>query len=323
MFHQTAWSQATRITFGHRPIYFVAQRGVDWVGILPLVKVKSLLAGTMLVSMPYAIYGGVLTDDGEAGAGVAAALLEAARALADQYGARCIDLRSETAVFNDLTNVGRYVTFRRPLPDNLEQMSSWLPRKARAAARNAQNKYNLTVRYDAELLPQVWKLYSENMHRLASINYPYRFFAELAKRLADKHLVSVVYDSQTPVAGLMSFLFRDTVLPYFVGASEAGRKSGALNLIYQSLAERAVELGYRVFDFGRSRIDNTGCCNFKRFQGFEPTPLGYQCDPRPGHTPPNLTPDNPQFGLARRLWPKLPRIVTTRMGGYLAKHIPG
>lgn len=318
-FHTTAWMHSVRRAFGHQAVYLIARRSDRWVGVLPLFCVRSLLAGTMLVSVPYAVYGGVVTQDREA----AAALLEAARAEARRLGVRCIDFRSVRAAFDGMPLIGRYVTFRRELPDKPDEAQSWLPRKARAAARNARNKFGLTVRFDDDQLPEAWRLYCRSMRRLASINYPYRFFEELVEHTPSSHLVSIVHHQHRPVGGLVSFIFGDTVLPYFVGSDADAQRTGVNNYIYLTLAERAIELGCRVFDFGRSRIDNTGCYNFKRFQGFEPTPLEYQCDTQPGHCQPNLTPGNPRFGLARRIWPRLPLAVTTRLGAWVARHVPG
>ena len=318
-FHTTAWRDAVVRAFGHQAFYLVARRDDRWVGVLPLICVRSLLAGTMLVSVPYAVYGGVVSPDQEA----AVALLEAARAEARRLGARCIDFRSVRAAFGDVPRVDRYVTFRRELPARPEDALPWLPRKARAAARHARKKFGLTVRFDDDQLRDVWRLYCGSMRRLASINYPCAFFEELVRLTPSAHLVSMVYDQDRPVGGLVSFIYGDTVLPYFVGSEADVQHKGVNNYIYLTLAERAVELGCRIFDFGRSRIDNSGCYNFKRFQGFEPTPLEYQCDTQPGHCPPNLTPDNPRFGLARRLWPRLPLAVTTRLGAWAARHVPG
>ena len=63
-------------------------------------------------------------------------------------------------------------------------------------------------------------------------------------------------------------------MPYVVGLDHEHRFASVSNFLYLALMEQAVDLGYRVFDFGRSRRDNVGCCNFKRFHGFEATPLG-------------------------------------------------
>jgi hypothetical protein len=199
----------------------------------------------------------------------------------------------------------------------------WLPRKARAAARNARDKYGLTVQFDDVHLPEVWRLYCRSMRRLGSLNYPYSFFEHLVARTPGAHLVSLVRHEGRPVAGLVTFLFNSTALPYFVGCDPRCNRMSVNNFVYLTAMERSVEMGCRVFDFGRSRRDNTGCCDFKRFHGFEPEVLQYQRIVAPERTAPNLTPSNPKFRLARRIWPMLPLWITRPLGAALTRHVPG
>jgi len=319
LFHHPDWCDAVRDVFRHEPLHCLAARNGKITGALPLFEVSSFLAGKLLVSVPYAALGGVLADDEAA----RSALAEYARALTVQRGARSLELRSATGGVPELTNDDRYAAFTRDLPLRVEDLATYLPRKARAAARQARRREGLTARHDAALLPIVWRLYARGMRRLASINYPYRFFDALAKRLGRRAWTTVVWRDQTPVAGLLSFVFRDTVYPYFVGVDERVRVTGAANLLYYSVMERAVRAGLRRFDFGRSRKNNLGSYRFKKNQGFEPRTLGYQRYVPDGCTSPDLTPDNPRFSLARRVWPRLPLGLTKPLGAWLSKSIPG
>ena len=95
------------------------------------------------------------------------------------------------------------------------------------------------------------------------------------------------------------------------------------NFLYLTAMERGVQIGCREFDFGRSRVDNAGPYNFKRYQGFEPTPLQYQYYVPRGGRMPDLHPGNRKLDMARRLWPRLPLSVTRPLGAWLAKSIPG
>ncbi|UCG16786.1 MAG: FemAB family PEP-CTERM system-associated protein [Phycisphaerales bacterium] len=317
--HTIAWMIAVRDTFGHKPMYLVAQRGHDWAGVLPLFRIKSLFGGTMLVSVPYAVYGGIAASDEHA----VRALLRAAFCHMERERANCIDLRSVKAADPDLPVNDRYLTFRRDLPDRPGDVLGKLPRKARAAARNARNKFGLTVEFDDKHLSQVWRLYCRSMQRLGSLNYPYSFFQRLIDETPDGHLVSLIRYENRPIAGLVTFLFNGVCMPYFVGCDARYNHTGVNNFIYLTVMERAVELGCRTFDFGRSRRDNTGCCNFKTFQGFEPQVMQYQCVVAPGRTAPDLTPSNPRFGLARKVWPRLPLRLTRPLGAWLSRHVPG
>ena len=82
----------------------------------------------------------------------------------------------------------------------------------------------------------------------------------------------------------------------------------------------ACERGYRVFDFGRSKI-GTGSFAFKRNWGFEPRPLVYQYRLAAGHKLPDLSPLNPKFGVLIALWKRLPLAVATCLGPLIVRGI--
>ncbi|MBN1342909.1 MAG: FemAB family PEP-CTERM system-associated protein [Phycisphaerae bacterium] len=318
-YHTLAWHDGVIEAFGHEPYYLMTRRQERLTGVLPLFLVRSWLAGRLLVSVPYAVYGGAIHDDDEAGE----ALLREAKALADRLDVRSIDFRSVKATLPGVPVVDRYVTFRKALPDRAEDVLGTLPRKARAAARNGRNKHALTTDFDDNLLSKVWRLYARSMRRLGSPNYPFRFFRSLVDHTPDAHVVSLVRYRGRPAAGLVTFIFGDTVLPYFSGCDETLDRYGVNNVLYLSLMEWAVEHGLRQFDFGRSRKENRGAYEFKRHQGFEPEPLGYQLYTPPGRQAPELTPGKGKFALAQRIYRRIPLCLTKRLGAWLAKAIPG
>ena len=333
LFHTLIWRDAVRDAFGHRSFYLAAWRDDQLAGVFPLMLVESRLAGRILVSVPYAVYGGSLADDQE----THDALLTHARKLADRLRCRWLDVRSMEPQWPDLPVVTRYVTFRKQLPDEPGQILDELPRKARAAARQARERYKLEAVFDDAQLDTVWSLYSRSMRRVASINYPLDFFRLLVERTAGAtsrsenlsrgdrpgHLVQAILHEGKPIAAVLSFIHRDTLMPYFAGCDERFEKCHPNNFLYLTAMERGVELGCRQFDFGRSRVGNAGSYNFKRFQGFEPTPLHYQYYVPQGGRVPNLHPGNRKLELAQRVWTKLPLAVTRPLGAWLAKSIPG
>jgi len=319
LFHGLEWKQAIERVFGHRSRFFLACRGDTVVGVLPLFEVHSLLAGRMLVSVPYGTYGGILADDDAAGD----ALFAEACSLAERVGARSIELRSTKAGVSGLAIQRTHATFRKELPTSVDQVPGSFPRKARAAARQAAERNALTVEFDDSHVPVVWDLYARSMRRLASINYPRRLFDELLAATPGGHGVQLVRCAGRPVGGLVSFLYRDTIMPYFVGVDERAAPPGLNNFLYMRSMQWGVENGYRVYDFGRTRVDNVGPFNFKRFCGFEPTPLEYQTWVAPGRTAPDLSPASPRWSAARRVWRTLPLTITRPLGGWLAKSIPG
>ena len=333
LFHTLFWRDAVRDTFGHRSLYLTAFRDDKLAGVFPLMVVESRLAGRILVSIPYAVYGGALADDDE----TRDALIAHARGLADRMRCQWVDIRSTEPQSPDLPVITRYVTFRKQLPAEPGLVLDELPRKARAAARQARERYKLEVVFDDARIDTVWSLYSQSMRRVASINYPQSFFRLLVERTAcaappcvnrgrsdqPGHLVQIILHESKPIAGLLSFIYGDTLMPYFAGCDERYEKFHPNNFLYLTAMERGVEIGCRQFDFGRSRVDNAGAYNFKKFQGFEPTPLHYQYYVPQGGRAPDLHPGNRKLELAQRVWTRLPLAVTRPLGSWLAKSIPG
>src|SRR6185503_11775437 len=65
-FHRIGWREIYEDVFRHRTHYLLAERGEQVVGVLPLVELKSLLFGHSLVSLPFAVYGGVASSEPDA-----------------------------------------------------------------------------------------------------------------------------------------------------------------------------------------------------------------------------------------------------------------
>lgn len=319
LFHTPAWSRSVGRTYQHANVGLAAWRGQRIVGVLPLMELNSWVRRGHVVSVPCGVDGGLLADDPATGEALLAHAFEQARRL----GQSSIELRSRRPMVAELPFNDRYVGFERELPARGADVLSWLPRKARAAARNGRDRFALTLRWGDEWLATAWRLYCLNMRRLGSLNYPLRFVRSLLEATPGAHWIGIVFREDRPVASLITFLFGQRVMPYLYGATAEARRCSAANFIYYHTMARAADEGFRVFDFGRSRRDNPGSFDFKRFHGFEPTPLGYQTWTARGGTSRCMSPTSRGFALARAIWPKLPLCVTRPLGAYLTRHIPG
>lgn len=316
VFHRPLWSRAVQQAYGHEPLHLAAWSQQTLAGVLPLFEVQSLFAGRVLVSIPYATYGGILAEGDDA----AGALLEAASLLARRRNVQYLELRHREANTLSLPSIDRYDTFRKELPARAEDVMASLPRKARAAARKGLGSLDISVA--PEHLDAVYDLYAFTLRRLGSPNYSRRFFHLLRSEYGDDCVCLLVRDAGKPVAGVISFVFRDEIVPYFSGSLPQGMHQCANNAMYAWLMEYAVKRGLRVFDFNRTRRDNAGPHDFKRFNGFSPTPLHYQVLLNKSTSLPNLSPSNRGFSLAGKVWRRLPLWLTRPAGARITKWIP-
>ncbi len=104
---------------------------------------------------------------------------------------------------------------------------------------------------------------------------------------------------------MLSFYFRDEVLPYYAGDDESARHLAANDFKYWELMRRACERGLKVFDYGRSK-QGTGSFAFKKNWGFEPQPLHYEYCLYKHDAIPQNNPNNPKYKLFIEAWRRMP-----------------
>ncbi|MCK5114372.1 MAG: FemAB family PEP-CTERM system-associated protein [Phycisphaerae bacterium] len=316
VFHTAAWNESVRKAYGHEPRNLGAWANGKLVGVLPLFEVKSVFVGKVLVSIPYATYGGVVADTSE----IAQAILTEAQNIARQHDIEYLELRNREPSGFDLPVNDRYDTFRQQLPENPQDILPSLPKKARAAARHGLEEF--TVDIDSKWLDTIYDLYSITLRRLGSPNYSRKFFRQLQTQFGDDCVCLVVLKDGKPVAGVVSYVFRDELVAYFSGSIPGASRTNASNVMYLKLMEHTVERGLRWFDFNRTRRDNNGPHAFKRHLGFTPTPLCYQTWLNKTQELPNLSPSNRKFAAAGKVWRKMPLWFTKAAGGKITKWIP-
>jgi FemAB-related protein (PEP-CTERM system-associated) len=314
-FHRIGWREIIEGVFRHRTHYLVAERGDAIAGVLPLAQVRSRLFGHALVSLPFGVYGGPAAADDDA----AQALIGAAAKLAAALEVGHLELRNVHARRADWPRQDLYVTFRKALlPDAAANMLA-IPRKQRAMVRKGI-KNGLRGEVDSTV-DRFFDLYADNMHRHGTPPFAKEYFERLQTEFGDACEVLTIVDANgRPVSGVLSFYFRDEVLPYYAGDTRAARDLAANDFKYWDLMRRACERGVRMFDFGRSKR-GTGSFDFKRNWGFEPLPLHYEFNLLRRATVPQNNPLNPKYRALVALWRRLPLPVANALGPLLVRNL--
>lgn len=314
-FHRSGWRPVIEQAFRHRTYFLMAEQDGAISGVLPLVHLRSRLFGNTLVSVPFCVYGGPLASDQAS----SEALTGHARDLMRRLGADAIEFRMrQPALAGWLTRSDLYATFRKPIAADLEANLKAIPRKQRAMVRKGiQNGLRSQVDNDTARLHRV---YSESVRNLGTPVYSSRYFRLLAERFRDCCETLTILDGERPVAAVLSFFFRDEVLPYYGGGTAEARHRAANDFMYWEVMRRAADRGARLFDFGRSKFD-TGSFDFKKFWGFTPQPLHYQYQLRPGCCIPDHNPLNPKYRLLIAAWKRLPLPLANLLGPPIVRGI--
>jgi len=314
-FHRIEWKHIIEETFRHRTHYLLVERGGHIVGVLPLAEIRSRLFGHSLVSLPFAVYGGAASTAPEATSALHAHAAELARELQVDH----LELRNRARREPAWPEQDLYVTFRRSIVADDDANLKAIPRKQRAMVRKGMQR-QLASEIDAGV-DRFYALYTDNMHRHGTPPFSKRYFEALRAQFGDSCEVLTVLDPQgRPVSGVVSFYFRDEVLPYYAGDLDSARELAANDFKYWELMRRAGGRGVRMFDFGRSKRE-TGSFDFKKNWGFEPEPLHYEYQLLRRDSIPQNNPANPKYQAFIALWQKLPRPIVNALGPAIVRNL--
>lgn len=313
-FHRAAWQHVIQRAFGHQPYYILAEQDGTVAGVLPLVHMKTtLFSNNTLTSLPFCVYGGPLAADSD----TLAALSAQAVQLMAQLRAKAVEFRYRDAIESDwIERPGLYVTFRKPITASDETNMKAIPRKQRAMVRKGiQNSLTSVVSQQAQTLHRV---YAESVHNLGTPVFARSYFQLLLDAFHDCSDVVTILDDSRPIASVLNFYFRDEVLPYYGGGTREARERAGNDFMYWEVMRRAASRGYRLFDFGRSKL-GTGAYAFKQNWGFEPAPLRYRYHLASDAGIPDHNPLSPKYRLLVAAWKKLPLAVANALGPHIVR----
>ncbi|SEI64236.1 FemAB-related protein, PEP-CTERM system-associated [Nitrosomonas eutropha] len=313
-FHRSGWKSVIEQAFGHKTWFLYIEEDGCIQGILPLAEINSLLFGHSLSALPFCVYGGIAAVSD----GVRAKLDQAAQMLAAHLQVDYLEYRHVTPFHQDWPTKELYVTFRKTIDPDVEQNMLAIPRKQRAMVRKGI-KYALQSHVDQDI-ERFFHAYSTSVHRLGTPVFSRKYFRLLKTVFAeDCELLVITKDDQT-VSAVMSFYFRDEVLPYYGGGADAARDLAGNDFMYWELMRRACERGYKIFDFGRSK-QGTGSYSFKKNWGLEPQPLFYEYQLLRAKAVPEHNPLNPKYRLFIKAWQKLPLTFANLIGPHIVKNL--
>ena len=312
-FHRVAWQYVIRDAFHHTPHYLVAEQNSEIVGVLPLIHMKTRLFGNTLISNPFCVYGGPLAVNAETNV----ALAEEASRLMRKLGAQYCQFRSrDEAVDGWQVTHPLYETFRKIIPGTEDAALKAIPRKQRAVVRKGIER-NLEAKSSLDT-NSFFRLYAESVRNLGTPVFSKRFF-NLLQNYFQKHTeILTIFEDNEPLCAVLSFKFRNEILPYYAGGGFAARGRGGHDFMYWEVMRRAVGEGLTMFDFGRSKI-GTGAHSFKKNWGFDPLPLHYTHQLAPGEAVPEHNPLNPKYRMLIAAWKRLPLPMANAIGPHIVR----
>lgn len=315
-FHLHAWKRIVERVFDHECIYLAARDDAGRLaGVLPLVRVKSLVFGHFLVSMPFVNYGGPLGGDEAVDA-----LTRHAASLAQRGGVKLLELRSRVPLPIDIPVSSRKITVLLDLPSG-DPDTLWgrLDAKVRSQIRRPR-KEGVTVRFGPDEVGPFFQVFSRHMRDLGTPTQSRRLFEALAESFPNDAWFGCAYHRGVAIAAGCGLRWADEVEMTWASALSAYNRIAPNMLLYWSFIERAMREGLHTFNFGRC-TPNSGTHRFKRQWGARDVPLWwYDAATQPGVRTPS--PSDPAYSWGPRIWKRLPVPLATALGPSIVRYIP-
>lgn len=313
--HLAGWSEILGGLMGHSCFYLTAREQDCVRGILPLVRVRSLLFGDYLISMPFLNYGGPV---GEPEA--CRALIARAKSLADELDVDLLELRNRTNFDVDLPAIVRKVSPILPLPGTQEELwEKKIKPRLRTKIRAAE-KEGFVTRFGSELVDDFYEVFAANMRDLGTPVLPRSLFRALPGVFGEVVAFGVTYLRDRPVAAACGFLWKGEFEMTWVSSLKEFNRLNPNTLLYWDFMKWSIARNAHAFNLGRS-TPGSGTHEFKRRWGAEDLPLPWIPYAIRGKLKPP-TPDQGKFVLATRIWSSLPLPLTRWIGPSLSKWIP-
>jgi len=314
-FHRAGWQEVIEEGFSHPTWFMYAEKDGAIQAVLPLAQIKSRLFGNTLCSLPFCVYGGIASLAPDAAAAVDAA----AQRLAARLRVDHLEYRQRDAGHADWLHGSLYATFRKPLADDPEENLLAIPRKQRAAVRKGIAS-RLVADTDDDI-GRFFSSYATSLRNHGTPTFSPRYFSLLRRVFGEDCQLLSVSLGLDHICSVLSFRFRDEILPYYAGGdSKTARALAAHDFMYWELMRRACLAGSRLFDFGRSKY-GTGSFSFKKNWGFEPQPLHYAYQLHRGRRLRDVQPLNPRYQLLIKAWRLLPLPLANAIGPCLVRQL--
>ena len=286
-------------------------------GILPLYHLKSLFGKDILLSVPYAVAGGIVADNDEA----RDMLLEKAIEISKMYNSCCISLKQyKIKIERQLRTDGNYYNRELDLASGMDEIWNGLSETNRQQIETSRN-FDFKLEYPSDDLDIFYNILLTHQHSRGIPCVGKKWIKDLIG--FRMYSLAVLKMDGIVVAATMIKEFKDTVsFPFTCVPDKNGNTGVAEYRLYWELITRFVTEGKRIFHSGRiPRNDRTD--PFRLGWGGVQYDYYYQYYPDSNKT---KTEYSKRKGRKRDLfescWKKMPRGLAGFLGPYIVRQFP-
>lgn len=265
-YHTLEWRDILCREYKFKPIYLMAQRNKEVVGILPLFFIKNL-TGKKLISLPFSMYGGFLGRNDF----VLEKFLKSFKELSRQLGVKRARIRSKINISSsstqrlglvkEMVELDSILRLREPkeMWKGFRKTLKWSIKKAE------RNGLNILVsgedKNNKEVVKEFYKLLLRARKRFG-LPTPSKKYIESLLTIRGTRIILVVKNNLT-LAGGMFFYFKDKIFHPFGASNPKYLRECPVDFLFWNVLKEGYQRGYKEFYFGGTPKSFKGLLAFK------------------------------------------------------------
>jgi FemAB-related protein (PEP-CTERM system-associated) len=322
-YHASTWIRLVCETGRYPSSCLLCERDGVVAGVLPLVVVDSRLTGRRVSTLPFSDTCFAIADDEES----AHALIQEARAIRARRGAAFYEMRGTLAVRDGerappagFARSSHFVNYLLPLSRDPEALLATFSKKA-VRYMITKGERSLTVRRGNERdVDAFYRLYVRTRRRHGVPPQPQHFFADMLAALGQSAALHVAEHEGRAIAAVLTLHFRDVTYLKYEVVDERQRHLAPIHLLLWETIKGAALAGDRVYDFGRTAVDNTGLNEFKQRWGTTRVDLPYYFDPAHESSTSVARSDSLKYRLFTTAFRRMPESWSIQIGRRIFRH---
>ena len=315
-YHQIGWKNAIQETYGHKPYYLFAENETGEIaGIFPLSYKNSPFVGKCLVSVAFAPYGGVCSDDDLVKKALIDETIELGKKLdVDYCEFRCLE---EIDTHRNMGHIRNHSAFHLDISKGHEYIWDNMNRNVRNRIRKGE-KSNLKYEMDSnsDSIFTFYDIYARTMKLLGTPVHDIKLFKNLLEQFPDNIFIAKANLDDRTVSAFYCLKFKDMLITAWGQSLHEYLKFAPNNFMYWNCVKHASENNLLRVDFGRSLV-NSGHHTFKARWGCTEVPLNYYFYPPSKIVLPYL-----KYEKFTKFWNELPLSVVNKIGPKIRGEIP-
>ena len=321
-YHLFAWKKAIELSYGHKCLYYFAEKNNQIKGILPITIMRLPMIMNQFVSLPYCDVGNCISDDDI----VQDRLLSDAIHFENFCKAHSFQIRGDLHPTHLVqTNFQRVntdkVRMMLDLPSTSDELLTQFKSKLRSQIRKSEkNGVVFKWGYDRDF-ESAYNVFSKNMLDLGSPVHSKFFLKAVLKQFASRAKLGIAIFNEKVIGMAIIVIGGGVVSIPWASTLREFNHLGTNMLIYWNCLKYSADNGFARFDFGRSS-DEEGTFKFKKQWGAKPIPLHwYELDRKQNSKQKRANSNKQEREKLANIWRNLPLRVANMLGPPLRKYI--